>query len=158
MGRLIQLWDDEVRREAHWYDISVAVAALMVETMRMDGDHDLIEHDRIAELLEHRFHLGNEQTESLIAEADGEVNRELDPDHFARAVCAGFTPEQRMSLLTDLWRVVVSAGAPNDYEERLLSRVGTLLGIDEEGRGEARAMAMVRGGMFDTLPPLRYWA
>lgn len=131
IARLKQLWERAAagpeRGEGH--DLSLAVAALMVEVMRMDGKREQAERDEIARLLGQRFRLDAGEIDALIKQAGEQAEQALDLHQFTVVVVKGYSSAERCEILTDLWRVVMADGHIDAYEEQLLRRVAELLGI-----------------------------
>jgi uncharacterized tellurite resistance protein B-like protein len=52
--------------------------------------------------------------------------------------------EQRLSILEDLWRVVLADGERDAHEDALIRRLAPLLGLSDRDRAEARHAASGR--------------
>jgi len=129
--KLKQLWEQAASSEENrsGHELSLAVAALMVEVMRMDGEQQRSERDEIARLLGKRFALTANELDSLIERASSSVEKALDLQQFTSVVVKGYSTEERREILTELWRVVMADGHIDPYEEQLLRRMSELLGI-----------------------------
>ena len=111
------------------HDVALAVAALMTEVMRMDGEADAAERAHIVGRLEQRFGLDTTAVHRLIEDAGRETEEALDLHQFTSVVVKSFTTEERIQILADLWQVAMAGGYVDPYEEQLLRRIAELMGL-----------------------------
>ncbi len=140
---LKQLWQQAVeskpRKAPH--DLALAVAGLMVEVMRMDGHLHEAERATIIGALQARFDLDAEEVEQLIARASSKVELALDMHQFTSVVVKGFSTEERVAILAELWAVAQADGHVDPYEEQLIRRAAELLGLHHTQFIEAKIQA-----------------
>ena len=143
--KLKQIWAQAASSPApsKQHDTSMAVAALMVEIMRMDGKLDSVEHARIKGTLEKRFGLGKTEVHQLIEEATSETEQALDLRQFTSVVVNAFTTPERVHILAELWQVAKADGHIDPYEEQLIRRIAELLGLHHSQFIEAKIEAGV---------------
>ncbi len=129
--KLQQMWKAAAAspKEKRAHDVSLAVAALMVEVMRMDGRLDEAERSRMMVALEKRFALSVAEIHALIEQASAEVEKALDLHQFTSIVVKGFSTTERIEILTELWAVAMADGIVDPYEEQIIRRMADLLGI-----------------------------
>lgn len=130
-------------------DKQVAAAALLVEAARMDAHFDPEERLVIAQLLQQRFGLNDEETESLIEEAEQVQEQSNQLIRFTKSIKENFTEEERIELLEMLWEVAYADGRLHHYEANLLRRVGGLIYVSDRDRGAARKRVLRRMGLDD---------
>lgn len=125
------LWNRaaESNPERKQHDRTLAVAALMVEIMRLDGHLHPAERHAIARALESRFKLPVPEIEALIDNALKEVGEALDLHQFTRQVVRHFPTSERLEILSDLWSVAHADGHIDPYEEQLIRRMADLMGL-----------------------------
>jgi len=110
-------------------EVSLAVAALMVEVMRMDGQLQDTERNEIIKRLQVRFALTSSDVEALIKQATEKVEQALDMHQFTSVVVKGFSTDERLHILTELWAVALADGHVDPYEEQIIRRMADLMGL-----------------------------
>jgi uncharacterized tellurite resistance protein B-like protein len=118
-----------------------ACAVMLVKAALLDGEADSVELTRVAELLDKRFELGAEATESLIAEARELAEEAVDHYSFTRTVRESFEHDERVHLVEMMWEVVYADGVVHDHEAALMRRVSGLLFVSDRESGDARKRA-----------------
>lgn len=143
--KLKQMWKQAAAspEASKKHDVSLAVAALMVEIMRMDDKLEDAEHSAIMLALEQRFGLSEDEIHVLIEQAKQEVDQALDMHQFTSIVVKGFSTEQRIEILSQLWSVAWADGHIDPYEEQLLRRIADLLGLHHSQYIKAKIAAGV---------------
>lgn len=141
--KLKRMWRGvaEQSAPAEKHDLALAVAALMVEVMRMDGHLHDAERSTMMSALKERFGLSDVEVSALIEKADGKVQEALDMHQFTSVVVKGFTTAQRTEVLAELWRVALADGEVDPYEEQLIRRVAELIGLHHRQFIEAKISA-----------------
>jgi len=129
--KLKQMWKNaaESPKEEREHDVALAVAALMVEIMRMDGHLQEAERSEIIRHLETRFALSHAEIHVLIEQAAMNVEDALDMQQFTSVVVKGFSTAERVDILVELWKVAKADGHVDPYEEQLIRRMADLLGL-----------------------------
>ncbi|MDA0795805.1 MAG: TerB family tellurite resistance protein [Proteobacteria bacterium] len=107
----------------------LAMAALLVEVMVIDGDLDPHELDSISATLSRMLELTSEQVNELIQLSRDEVAEATSLYQFTREINAHFDHQQKMALMTAMWRVAFADGHLDRYEESIIRRVADLLHI-----------------------------
>ncbi len=145
INKLKQIWKQAAAspQEKKKHDISLAVAALMVEVMRMDGHLESAERSEIILALEKRFGLDQVEIHDLIDNALQEVEQALDLHQFTSVVVKGFPTAERIDILTELWAVARADGFVDPYEEQLIRRMADLMGLHHSQFIEAKIAADV---------------
>ena len=143
--KLKQMWKKAAAspQASKKHDVSLAVAALMVEVMRMDDKLEDAEHSAIMLAIEQRFGLSELEIHALIEQAKQAVHQALDMHQFTSAVVKGFSTEERIDILTELWSVAWADGHIDPYEEHLIRRIADLLGIHHRQYIKAKIAAGV---------------
>jgi uncharacterized tellurite resistance protein B-like protein len=110
----------------------LAVAALMVEVMMMDGRLDDAEHNVISIQLQQRFKLPTEEIDKLIKRATSEADKAHDLYQFTSRIIKGYPINQRTDIVRELWRVAMADGHVDAYEEQLIRRIAELIGVHHQ--------------------------
>jgi len=119
-------------RRGHEHDIELAVAALMVEVMMMDGRLDAAEQDVISKQLQQRFSLSAEEIDSLIKRATSAADKAHDLYQFTSRIIKGYPINERTDIVRELWRVAMADGHVDAYEEQLIRRIAELIGVHHQ--------------------------
>jgi len=117
--------NDEKRR----HDLSLAVTAVMVEVMRIDGNLDAAEHDIIVRAVERRFDLPADKVRALIEEATRETDNSHDLHQFTSQIIKAYDTEERIAIVRELWQVAMADGHVDPHEEHLIRRTAELIGV-----------------------------
>ena len=88
----------------------LAAAALLVEVMVIDGNLDEQELTSISQTLCQILALSSEQVDELIRLSRDEVAEATSLYQFTREINTHFDAEQKMNLLTAMWRVAFADG------------------------------------------------
>ncbi len=121
--------EEEKKPETKEHDISLAVTAVMIEIMRIDGKLDSAERKVIFDAIEKRFGLSHEAVETLIDEASEAQSKSTDLHQFTSLINQQFSTEERIDILKELWQVAMADGHIDPYEEQLIRRVAGLIGV-----------------------------
>ena len=135
--------------EAH----ALAAAVLMVEAARLDGDFDISERKSIRSLVTRHFGLDEEETDTLINEAESVHDDANHLVRFTRTIKDSYPPEERVAIIEMLWEVVYADGVLHDYEANLLRRIGGLIYVSDRDHGAARKRVTERLGIDKTGTP-----
>ncbi|MBV1790395.1 TerB family tellurite resistance protein [Marinobacterium sp. D7] len=108
---------------------SLASAVLMVEVIASDYARKPEERAALLALVKRSFSLEDAQAEALLER--GEEAHRLSTDYFRytsqiNRICS---PEQKVSLIENLWRVAYADGELHHYEEHVIRRVADLIHV-----------------------------
>jgi uncharacterized tellurite resistance protein B-like protein len=121
----------------------VCTAALMVEAALSDGVYADVEEAEIIYVLRTGFDLDEARAAAVLKEAEDQAESAVDHHRFTRVV-KQLPRDQRLTILTDLWRVVLADGERDAHEDALIRRLAPLLGLSDRDRAEARQAASSR--------------
>jgi len=119
--------NQEPKQQKH--DISLAVTAMMIEIMRIDGKLEDAERQVVFQAVEKRFDLSHEEVETLIVEATKVQSKSTDLHQFTSLINKQFNTEERIDILKELWQVAMADGHIDPYEEQLIRRIAGLIGV-----------------------------
>jgi len=126
---LKRLWTDAAAPAHKVDDLPLAVAALLVEVMRMDGQLDKAEQSAIIRALQQRFGLEKAEVHALIERAQLETTTAHDLHRFTSQVVRAFPTAERGQIVQQLWEVAMADGHADPHEEQLIRRAAELLGV-----------------------------
>ena len=123
-------------------DERLALAALMIQCMAIDGRISDAERDKLRSVLSDSFGLGGADLELLIADALAAEQEAVDLYRFTSVLKRQLTVEQRIRVVENLWEIVFADGQSHEFEENLVWRVAELLSVSREDRiARRRAVA-----------------
>ena len=120
----------------------LALAVLLLQSA--DADHDLnaSELERIVTELRQAFALSEDTARALLADARSESETAVSLHAYINRLKAGSTPEERLAMVSALWRVVAADEEIDPHEAHLVKRLGNLLGVPPSAVLQARHQAM----------------
>jgi uncharacterized tellurite resistance protein B-like protein len=121
---------DEVSKADSAHRIELASAALILELMKIDGHFDERETHAMANVLANTFSLDQLMLEEIVKLAEEESHRSTSLYDFTSLVNAGYTYEQRVRLIENLWRVAYADNKVDRYEEALIRRIADLVYVN----------------------------
>jgi uncharacterized tellurite resistance protein B-like protein len=139
-----KLFTDPAPDRSHPSD--VAVAALLVEAARADGDYVDAERALIDRALAGLFDLGPWEAAALRARGEAAQGAAADLWRFTRAVKTGLPQAERLAVLEALWAVALSDGARDPHEDALIRQLAPLLALTDRDSAEARRRVAGRDG------------
>lgn len=110
--------------------IELASAALLLELMKIDGHFDERETEAIADVLANTFSLEQQTLEEIIRLAEDESHQSTSLYDFTSLVNAGYSYEQRVRLIENLWRVAYADKHIDRYEDALIRRIADLIYVN----------------------------
>jgi len=126
---------DEVQTE-------VAVAALLVDAARADGDYAPSERAAVDVFLQRMFALGPDEARAL--RARGEEAQASAPDivRFTRVIKMGLSEDERIGVMQGLWQIVLADDHRDPEENALMRHLAPLLAVSDHDSARARQRAM----------------
>ncbi len=110
--------------------IELASAALLLELMKIDGHFDERETEAIADVLANTFSLEQQTLEEIIRLAEDESHQSTSLYDFTSLVNTGYSYEQRVRLIENLWRVAYADKHIDRYEDALIRRIADLIYVN----------------------------
>ncbi|HKI60096.1 MAG TPA: TerB family tellurite resistance protein [Mariprofundaceae bacterium] len=131
LKKLKTLWDGTAdKKPGHRkHEISLAVTAVMVEIMHIDGKLDDAEHDTIIKTVEKRFDLSTDEVKKLLEEARQATANASDLHQFTSQIIKHYKTEERIEIIKELWQVAMADGHIDPHEESLIRRTAELIGV-----------------------------
>jgi len=120
------------------YKLRVATCALFLEMARIDEVFTAEEMETILGILKDRYGLSGEEADSLIAEADRELEESVDLWQFARIINTNYTVDEKVEVIETLWQMVFVDGKMDRYEHYLMNKLKNLLNLSQGQLIEAK--------------------
>ena len=125
--------DDGADTDTTVTGIPLAVAALLVEILRADFETSADERRRLLESLQRLLGLEQQACEELLALAERHIDQSHDLYQFTSEINRSWSPDQKLRLLEELWRVAQADEQLHKYEEHLIRRIADLLHVPHSG-------------------------
>jgi uncharacterized tellurite resistance protein B-like protein len=133
--------------EVQTADERIALAALLVEAARADGEYAESEKAQIRQILAARFGLDTAGAARLCAEGEAAQADAADVVRFTRAVKDAVPYDQRLAVIEALWEVIYADGALEMHESALMRKLCGLLHLADQDCGLARQRVAARLGV-----------
>jgi len=118
--------------------LDIAVAAILIEIADTDGEFKDVERDTILDALAYRLDISKEDAEDFYREAVAVRNDSNDLWQFTNYLNNKLEDDERFEVLEEIWRVILSDGKIDAYEDLLVRRFTSLLHLDHEDLIEAK--------------------
>ncbi|MEO1658470.1 MAG: TerB family tellurite resistance protein [Pseudomonadota bacterium] len=118
-----------------------AITALLVEAARADEVYTDEERTLITQMIAKRFELSEADAIGLRTEAEEAQAAANDMYGFSRVVKTGLDRDGKMSLVEDMWRIVLSDAERDPHEEMIIRRLIGLIYLEDTDSAEARRRA-----------------
>ncbi|MCJ7557497.1 MAG: TerB family tellurite resistance protein [Gammaproteobacteria bacterium] len=113
--------------EARERGLKLVAAALMMEVARADFHEDVVENERIFELLKQTFSLSPEETELLMEQAGEEVDESVSLYEFTRLINDRLREQEKRLVIRLMWQVAYADSSLHRYEEHVIRKVAELI-------------------------------
>lgn len=148
LKHLLALFDDpDAAVDLTPEDSREAVAALLVEVARADGDYDDDEKARIARTLATRYGLSPGEAVALRDVGEAAQAQATDLVRFTRAIKRCVPHEERVAVIEAIWEIAYADGARDDAEAALVRKLCGLLYVEDREAGLARQRVAARLGI-----------
>jgi uncharacterized tellurite resistance protein B-like protein len=118
-----------------------ATAAVLVEAARADETYTDEERVLIDRMLMRRFSLAETEASNLRSEAEAAQQAANDLYQFTRVIKDRMSREEKIALVEDLWRIVLSDDERDPHEEMVIRRLLGLIHLTDQESAEARRRA-----------------
>lgn len=123
--KTVSLGEDEAR---------LAVAALLVHVMAVDGVVRPEERETLTGLLQREYALDARKADALVAEAVTAEAEAIDLFAFTSILKQRLESEDRERIVEMMWRLVFADGDVHEFEDNVIWRVAELLGVSSQAR------------------------
>ena len=119
--------EDQQNEEAPSNTPNRAAAALLLEVAYSDNEFSDSERAALPKLLHQHTQLSTEECLNLIKVAEQDVDHALSLHQFTHYLNEQFTLQQKLDLCITLWKVALSDGHIDKYEDNLIRKIADLL-------------------------------
>ncbi len=107
----------------------LAAALLLVEVMNADHNVDEREKKAVQAGLKNIFDLSDEEVREIFEIAEDHAKDVVSLQKYTSILNSDLKPEEKLNLLEQIWRVVLSDDNVDKYEEHLVRQIAELLYI-----------------------------
>ncbi len=122
--QFIQIDEESVDPE---HALNLAVAALLIEMVRMDNDVTEEEKIKLHEIWNQHYGITADEIKQLTELAESELNESTDYYQFTALINQNFGREEKVNMIEQLWKIAYSDGKIDSHEEHYLRKVADLL-------------------------------
>jgi uncharacterized tellurite resistance protein B-like protein len=129
----------------------VAAAALLVEVVRSDQLFSEEERAHALDAVQRKFGLAPAEARELLALAETQAQDATDLHQFTSKINGSFSPERKVRLIEELWRVAYADTVLNKHEEHLIRRIADLLHVRHSDyiAAKLRVLSAVKTGNLE---------
>lgn len=121
--------------------IQTATCAVLLETAMADHTVTKDEMGHVYAALKQLYGLDHEAIQDLVTVAREERKKAIDLWQFTSLINQHYTIDQKISLLDHIWRVILSDGTLDKFEDALARQLKPLLNLDQRHWIEAKMRA-----------------
>lgn len=115
-------------------DQRLAVAALLVHMIAVDGDVTDGEKAHLSEVLRSHYDLSEEETKTLLAAARERDEEAVDLYGFTSLLKRQMDADDRRMVVEMMWDIAFADGQLHEFEDNTIWRVAELLGVSSQDR------------------------
>ena len=137
--KLKSIFDKKIEEENEQFDtVQIAISTLMIQTAVYDGVFDEQEKSEILELIKKYFNFNEDQKLSLFKIAMKVNDDSNDMQQFTRVLNDNLSEEEKLNIIEMLWKIIISDGHIDDYENALIRKISGLLYISDRDVGKIK--------------------
>ncbi len=110
-------------------ELNVATAALLIEVAVIDQDFDQSEQQQLQKLLMAECELTDTEAATLIEEAKEASANSSSLYDFTQLINRHCDYQQKLSLVSGLWKIAYADGELDKYEEHIIRRITDLIHV-----------------------------
>lgn len=138
-----QAGSDEVSE----HSLQLATAALLVEMMRADAETTEDERRMVMKTIMTRFHLTEEESSSLLQFAEEKIRKATGYYEFTSLINKGFTYEQKVKVIENLWEIAFTDKSLDKYEEYMVRKIADLIYVEHKDFIDAKLRVKKKLGL-----------
>lgn len=126
--------------------IELATAALLVETVRLDGEIDATERAAAHRALRAKFGLSEEEAATLIRLAEEEAREATDYYQFTSLINKRFSAAQKERVIELMWQIAYADTDLSAHEQHVVRKIAELLHVPHRAYIAAKLRARNAAG------------
>ena len=100
----------------------------------MKADAQINEEERllVRKTIRSKFDLSNEESSELLRCAEQEIKNATDYYEFTHRINEGFSYQQKVKMVENLWEIAFSDRSLNKYEEHMVRKIADLIYVEHK--------------------------
>lgn len=127
-------------------ELSVALAAILIEIATVDGQFSQSEKELIIDILQKEFGLSREESKEIEDLASTELNGSIDLWHFTNLINENYSNEKKTKIMEYIWKIIYTDAKLNDHEDYLVHKLSRLLNLPHSQLIETKLRAKNQSG------------
>jgi len=137
--KLKSVFDKKIEEESEQFNtVQIAISTLMIQTAVYDGIFDEQEKSKILELIKKYFNFNEDQKLTLFKIAMKVNDDSNDMQQFTSVLNHNLSEEEKLNIIEMLWKIIISDGHIDDYENALIRKISGLLYISDRDVGQIK--------------------
>ena len=137
--KLKSVFDKKIEEENEQFNtVQIAISTLMIQTAVYDGTFDEQEKSKILELIKKYFNFNEDQKLTLFKIAMKVNDNSNDMQQFTSVLNHNLSEEEKLNIIEMLWKIIISDGHIDDYENALIRKISGLLYISDRDVGQIK--------------------
>ena len=137
--KLKSVFDKKIEEESEQFStVQIAISTLMIQTAVYDGTFDEQEKSKILELIKKYFNFNEDQKLTLFKIAMKVNDDSNDMQQFTSVLNHNLSEEEKLNIIEMLWKIIISDGHIDDYENALIRKISGLLYISDRDVGQIK--------------------
>jgi len=137
--KLKSVFDKKIEEENEQFNtVQIAISTLMIQTAVYDGTFDEQEKSKILELIKKYFNFNEDQKLTLFKIAMKVNDDSNDIQQFTSVLNHNLSEEEKLNIIEMLWKIIISDGHIDDYENALIRKISGLLYISDRDVGQIK--------------------
>ena len=137
--KLKSVFDKKIEEESEQFNtVQIAISTLMIQTAVYDGIFDEQEKSKILELIKNYFNFNEDQKLTLFEIAIKVNDDSNDMQQFTSVLNHNLSEEEKLNIIEMLWKIIISDGHIDDYENALIRKISGLLYISDRDVGQIK--------------------
>ena len=127
--------------------IPLATCVVLLEAARADDEFTDEERAHILTTMQERFKLSESEAQDLLEQAQVASDQSSDLWHFTHIINEAFSPEDKILILEEVWRLFYSDGSLDGHEDHLAHQLQNLLNLNHKQLIQAKMTVLeeIRG-------------
>jgi uncharacterized tellurite resistance protein B-like protein len=136
--------------EVSEHSLQLATAALLIEMMRADAKTTEDERRMVIKTIMTRFHLTEEESGLLLHFAEEKIRKATGYYEFTSLINKGFTYEQKVKVIENLWEIAFTDESIDRYEEHMVRKIADLIYVEHKDFIDAKLRVKKKLGLQDS--------
>ncbi len=121
--------------------IQIATCAILIEAAKADSKFTNEEYQNIISTMKNFFNLNDEEVSNLIQLSEEKVKQSVSIYEFSSIINEHFTEDQKIELLTNLWKGIFTDERLHPYEDSLMKKISSTINVGHRDLINAKLLA-----------------